>query len=156
MKANAYLIQGNDKASKQLLKKEEQKEQPPVDPRVIYARTKTQDSSEYTENPTECNRQKLHRCNDTLQKVYDTTSDKQLDKLTVEVESAKLLQRKSVKQTIIKTNSREDKIKKPYSHLKELLGKENEVVGEIVKIAPVPKNLGLIDALIHISQEVVN
>ena len=76
--------------------------------------------------------------------------------MTVEVESAKLLQRKSVKQAIIKTNSREDKIKKPYSHLKELLGKENKVVGEIVKIAPVPKNLGLIDALIHISQEVVN
>ena len=160
----AHLIQANDDTSKELLprKKKSKKKQTSADPRVINAREKTHmASSAYAENPTERNRQKLQRCKGTLQKAYDTISEEDLDKLIAEVESAdakskhaeswKLINeitgRKSVKQAIIKANSKEDRIKKWYSHFQKLLGKEPEVIGEIGEITPVLKNVGISDAL---------
>ena len=55
--------------------------------------------------------------------------------------------RKSVKQAIIKADSKEDRIKKWYSHFQNLLGKEPSVTGELNIAKPIMENLGISDAL---------
>ena len=150
----AQLIQANEETSKELLpqKKKDKMKRASADPRIIKAREKTQKASgAYTENPTERNRQKLQRCKSGLQKTYDIISEEELDKLIAEVESAherskhgeswriinEITGRKTAKQSIIKANSKKERINKWYTHFKELLGKEPVVDGDIGDITPV-------------------
>ena len=107
------------------------------------------------ENLTERNWKKLQRCKSPLQKLYDTLSEEELDKLIAKVESAdarskraeswklvnQITGRKSMKEAITKANSKEDYIKKWYNHFQNLLGKGPKVATELDEITPVMGNL---------------
>ena len=117
-----------------------------TDPRIEKARKGVQNASNaYNKNPTERNHEKLHTAKIKLQEKYNLVTEEELEKAmrSLEIadeksrhsESWKLINlitgRKTAKKGIIKAKSPEERIKKWYTHFKNLLGKEPVVEGDL-------------------------
>ena len=158
-----HLITANQETAKELLPKKinVKKLRLSGDPRVKTAREKTEKASgSYINNPTETNREKLQKCKYELQNAYDVIEGEELDRMINEVESShdnskhreswklinKISGRKSTKQSMIKANSKEERVTKWYNHFHSLLGNEATVEGELDEVTQVLHNL-------HISED---
>ena len=158
----AHLITANKETAKELLplKKKIKRQRTSTDPRIVRAREITQKASnKYVETQSPRNRIELQKCKRNLQNQYDIIAEEELAKMIREVESAndrskhgeswrlinEITGRKTTKQGIIKASSKQDRINKWYTHFKELLGNEPEVVGDLGDITPVLQGIDISD-----------
>ena len=152
-----HLIQANNETAQKLMppRKKRTKRQLSEDTRVVEARQKVQNAfNDYQKEPDKDHQTKLQFEKQNLQEAYNVISEEELESLIQKVENAdsthrhaeswKLINeisgRKSAKKGVLKGNSKEERLKKWFTHFSDLLGKEPTISGddqdEIIPVLP--------------------
>ena len=139
--------------------KKKRKKQLAEDPRVANARQKVQEAfTEYQNVPDKSHQSKLQFEKKNLESVYNNITKEELKSMIQKVENAnsthkhaeswKLINeisgRKTAKKGLLKGDSKEERLKKWFTHFSELLGKEPNISGnEEEEILPILSELGI-------------
>ncbi len=157
-----HFIKANEAAAMQYIpkKKSSKKTHITSDHRVVQARSNVEIAfSTFQKSTTTENQEILQDKKAKLQDAYDEATEEELSKLIQKVETAderarhgeswrlinQLTGRKTAKKGILKGRNKDERIRKWYTHFKELLGKESDVDDDVYKIHTIVGELNILE-----------